>query len=199
MENFDMRVSLYGVDLLRETNYAALCDEESDESGSDVPNIDDKPKHKLAEKVNGESDAMNYEERKTRSGLRLKLGNTECTARTFRSSTRICQPPGHSNATNRQGRKYDFNEKPRPLCPLEQRNQEAKGDNFPGKDILEYYDCLHHIRRKVFCQERRESVLIAVATSINPPLSFMAHANVHLDTSWAIGSGCTSHVTHEAL
>ncbi|KAE9126093.1 hypothetical protein PF010_g5393 [Phytophthora fragariae] len=52
--------------------------------------------------------------------------------------------------------------------------------------------------RKVFRQERRESGLIAVATASNSPLSLTAQANVDLDTTWTIDSGCTRHVTHEA-
>ncbi|KAG3204920.1 hypothetical protein PC129_g22314 [Phytophthora cactorum] len=40
--------------------------------------------------------------------------------------------------------------------------------------------------------------LIAVATSINPPASLAAKANVQLDPTWTIDSGCTRHVTHES-
>ncbi|POM61440.1 hypothetical protein PHPALM_29542 [Phytophthora palmivora] len=52
-------------------------------------------------------------------------------------------------------------------------------------------------RRKIYHQERHETGLIAVATSINPPLSLTAQANVEMDTTWTIDSGCTRHVTHE--
>ncbi|POM59848.1 hypothetical protein PHPALM_31363 [Phytophthora palmivora] len=53
-------------------------------------------------------------------------------------------------------------------------------------------------RRKVYRQKRHETGLIAIATTINPPLSLKSQANVKLDTTWTIDSGCTRHVTHEA-
>ncbi|POM69400.1 LOW QUALITY PROTEIN: Hypothetical protein PHPALM_14314 [Phytophthora palmivora] len=40
--------------------------------------------------------------------------------------------------------------------------------------------------------------LIAVATTIYPPLSLTVQANVELDIMWTIDSGCTRHVTNEA-
>ncbi|POM81580.1 Hypothetical protein PHPALM_427 [Phytophthora palmivora] len=52
--------------------------------------------------------------------------------------------------------------------------------------------------RKVYRQERHEIGLIAVATTINPPLSLTAQANVEMGTMWTIDSGCTRHVTPEA-
>ncbi|KAE8982937.1 hypothetical protein PR003_g23200 [Phytophthora rubi] len=53
-------------------------------------------------------------------------------------------------------------------------------------------------KRKVFHQQRRDTGLIAVATTINPPISLTAQANVQLDPTWTIDSGCTRHVTHES-
>ncbi|RAW20493.1 hypothetical protein PC110_g23065, partial [Phytophthora cactorum] len=52
--------------------------------------------------------------------------------------------------------------------------------------------------RKVFHQGRGNVGLIAVATSINPPVSLAAKANIQLDPTWTIDSGCTRHVTHES-
>ncbi|KAG3237235.1 hypothetical protein PI124_g17775 [Phytophthora idaei] len=51
---------------------------------------------------------------------------------------------------------------------------------------------------KVFRQGRRDVGLIAVATSVNPPVSLAAQANIQLDPTWTIDSGCTRHVTHES-
>ncbi|KAG3075978.1 hypothetical protein PI125_g21634 [Phytophthora idaei] len=50
----------------------------------------------------------------------------------------------------------------------------------------------------MFHQGRRDVGLIAVATSINPPVSLAAKANIQLDPTWTIDSGCTRHVTHES-
>ncbi|POM62964.1 hypothetical protein PHPALM_27812 [Phytophthora palmivora] len=43
-------------------------------------------------------------------------------------------------------------------------------------------------RRKVYRHERHETGLVAVATSINPPLSLTAQVNVEMDTTWTIDS-----------
>ncbi|EGZ24379.1 hypothetical protein PHYSODRAFT_325501 [Phytophthora sojae] len=53
-------------------------------------------------------------------------------------------------------------------------------------------------KRKVFHKQRRDTGLIAVATTVNPPISLAAHANVQLDPTWTIDSGCTRHVTQES-
>ncbi|KAE8904898.1 hypothetical protein PF005_g12537 [Phytophthora fragariae] len=51
--------------------------------------------------------------------------------------------------------------------------------------------------RKVFRQKRRDAGLIAVATTVCHPVGLTAQANVRLDPTWTIDSGCTRHVTHE--
>ncbi|POM81709.1 Hypothetical protein PHPALM_291 [Phytophthora palmivora] len=53
-------------------------------------------------------------------------------------------------------------------------------------------------KRKVFRQQRRDTGLIAVATTINPSVNMTAQTNVQLDPIWTIDSGCTRHVTHES-
>ncbi|POM79624.1 Hypothetical protein PHPALM_2655 [Phytophthora palmivora] len=51
--------------------------------------------------------------------------------------------------------------------------------------------------RKVSCQGRRDTGLIAVATTVNPQFSLTAQAKVEPDPTWTIDSGCTRHVSHE--
>ncbi|KAL3667485.1 hypothetical protein V7S43_019054 [Phytophthora oleae] len=51
---------------------------------------------------------------------------------------------------------------------------------------------------KVSRQGRRDTGLIAVATTVNPPISLTAQAKVEPDPTWTIDSGCTRHVTHES-
>ncbi|GMF56934.1 unnamed protein product [Phytophthora fragariaefolia] len=53
-------------------------------------------------------------------------------------------------------------------------------------------------KRKVFHHQRHDTGLIAVATLVNPPVSLTAQANVALDPTWTIDSGCMRHVTHES-
>ncbi|KAJ8575213.1 hypothetical protein ON010_g4002 [Phytophthora cinnamomi] len=53
-------------------------------------------------------------------------------------------------------------------------------------------------KRNVFRQQRCDNSLIAVATTINPPISLTAQANVQLDPTGTVDSGCTRHVTHES-
>ncbi|GMF51231.1 unnamed protein product [Phytophthora fragariaefolia] len=50
-------------------------------------------------------------------------------------------------------------------------------------------------KRKVFHHQRHDTDQIAVATLVNPPVSL---ANVALDPTWTIDTGCTRHVTHES-
>ncbi|GMF63044.1 unnamed protein product [Phytophthora fragariaefolia] len=51
-------------------------------------------------------------------------------------------------------------------------------------------------RTTVLHHRRHDTGLIAVPTLVTPPVSLAAQANVALDPTWAIDSGCTRHVTH---
>ncbi|POM65069.1 Hypothetical protein PHPALM_19291, partial [Phytophthora palmivora] len=51
--------------------------------------------------------------------------------------------------------------------------------------------------RKVSRQGRRDTGLIAVATTVNPQFSLTAQVKVEPDPTWTIDSGYTRHVSHE--
>ncbi|POM69489.1 Hypothetical protein PHPALM_14220 [Phytophthora palmivora] len=92
-----------------------------------------------------------------------------------------------NNDGGRSGRNDNRN-KPHGYDQRKKRGRASDGDDSDSSDS----------RRKVYHQERHETGLIAVTTTINPPLSLTTQANVEMDTTWAIDSGCTRHVTHEA-
>ncbi|OWY99254.1 LOW QUALITY PROTEIN: hypothetical protein PHMEG_00029773, partial [Phytophthora megakarya] len=47
--------------------------------------------------------------------------------------------------------------------------------------------------RKVTRQGRRDTGLVAVVTTVNPPFSLTAQAKVECDPTWTVDSGCTRH------
>ncbi|POM79154.1 LOW QUALITY PROTEIN: Uncharacterized protein PHPALM_3231 [Phytophthora palmivora] len=90
------------------------------------------------------------------------------------------------NGGGRSGRN-DTRDKSRGYDQRRKRGSDSDGGDSDSDDN----------RHKVYRQEHRETGLIAVATTINPPLSLTTRANVELDNTWTIDSGCTRHVTHE--
>ncbi|KAJ8577149.1 hypothetical protein ON010_g2054 [Phytophthora cinnamomi] len=46
--------------------------------------------------------------------------------------------------------------------------------------------------------QRHDAGLVAVATTVNPPVSLSTQAYIQLDPTWTIDPGCTRHLTHES-
>ncbi|KAJ8521602.1 hypothetical protein ON010_g17797 [Phytophthora cinnamomi] len=140
-ENFDVwktRVcaALDGKHLLgfvTKPDYDGVSEEESEDSGSDMSDVDDSPKTKPAEEI--DSDAVDYEdsddELKPPSGSDEESGDSDTTTKTKKLP--VIRPFNRSDA--KRASKREARTKPKPLNPRDRRCQEAKTKAFLMKTM----------------------------------------------------------------
>ncbi|KAG3057722.1 hypothetical protein PI125_g25348 [Phytophthora idaei] len=141
-------------------NYDGISDEESEESRSDMSNVDDAPKGKPAEDAQVDSDAVDYDESddedlKPPSGSDDEDSDDSSDSSVKRKNLPTIHPINHRKLQKEclRGAK----EKPQPLSPRKRRRQEAKTKAFPMKTNnthvrlvknLETYDIFKYICEK---------------------------------------------------